>query len=115
MGDEYLWLMGEGELLDRLLKQATEDIETGDYVLTLGGTGFSTAEGTVILTVRNPANRNLGVGVILSGDIDEATALAGRLPHYSKYSYLGFTGGRPVVKGKWESGDSPLALELIRR
>jgi hypothetical protein len=115
MGEEHLWLMGEGNLAGWLLAQATEAIETGDGVLTLGGTDFLTAEGTAILTVRNPANRNLGVGVILSGNIDEATALAGRLPHYGKYSYLGFAGGMPVVKGKWESVESPLTLELTRR
>jgi hypothetical protein len=40
--------------------------------------------------------------------------LARKLPHYGKYSYLGFTGEEPTnsAKGQWPSVGSPLAADL---
>ena len=38
------------------------------------------------------------------------TAIARKIPHYSKYSYLVFEGATNVAKGTWEAGDSPLRV-----
>ena len=40
--------------------------------------------------------------------------LGRKLPHYGKYSYLGFEGDEPVntVKGQWPGADSPLRVDL---
>ena len=40
--------------------------------------------------------------------------LGRKLPHYGKYSYLGFEGEEPtnVIKGQWPASDSPLRVDL---
>ncbi|MGB5440970.1 MAG: M1 family peptidase, partial [Gammaproteobacteria bacterium] len=50
---------------------------------------------------------------------DEPAPLAGlgrKLPHYSGYSYLAFSGSGPdnVLKGKWPVLDSPLSVSLAK-
>ena len=39
-------------------------------------------------------------------------AIARKVPHYSKYGYLVFEGDRNVEKGSWETGASPLVVEI---
>jgi hypothetical protein len=81
----------------------------------VGDEDFATAGGTLVLTVRYPRNGSTGVGVVLSDDMGVGVGLAGRIPHYSKYSYLGFAGTSPVLKGTWEEDESPLYMELTGR
>jgi hypothetical protein len=40
--------------------------------------------------------------------------LARKLPHYGKYSYLGFAGQAPDnrIKGQWPAGDSAMSVWL---
>ena len=44
--------------------------------------------------------------LINTTDSEALVSLARRLPHYGKYSYLGFGKGRHVVKGVWEPASS---------
>lgn len=67
-----------------------------------------------VLTGRNPKNRDV-VLMFIASDKPEALAGLGRkLPHYHKYSYLGFEGSEPenVAKGRWPVIDSPLTAFL---
>jgi aminopeptidase N len=50
--------------------------------------------------------------LINSADPEALTALARKLPHYGKYSYLGFRSGQNVVKGVWEP-TSPRTVEKV--
>ena len=45
------------------------------------------------------------------------TAIKDKLPHYGKYSYLGFEGaaGDNIHKGQWPTDDSPLYVDLRRQ
>jgi peptidyl-prolyl cis-trans isomerase A (cyclophilin A) len=68
------------------------------------------------VVVRHPASAERAIGWIT---VDPAllAALAGlgrKLPHYGKYSYLGFAGAEPTnkVKGQWAATDSPLRVDL---
>jgi aminopeptidase N len=115
MGNRYVWLMGRGDLSDRLLAQVSDRVDFSDGTIKIAGQEFPAAGGTLIVTVRNPLDENLGVGILISDDVEAASLLAMRVPHYSKYSYLGFTGIDQVVKGTWEETQSPLFTELGRR
>lgn len=115
MATEHVWLMGRGDLSDRLLAEVPGVGETGDDPAGVGGGHSLPSGGTVIVTIRNPQAENLGVGIIVSDEADRGLSLATRIPHYSKYSYLRFSGGRPVVKSTWEEENSPLFAELERR
>jgi hypothetical protein len=78
------------------------------------GESMPLAGHTGVLTTRHPGNLEKAVGWIF---LDPPAALAGlgrKLPHYGKYSYLGFEGEEPtnVIKGQWRSLDSPLMVDL---
>jgi len=63
---------------------------------------------------RHPGNPAKAVGFIALGSAAAAPGLAGKLPHYGKYSYLVFEGEEPknTVKGEWSAEDSPLRIDL---
>ena len=78
------------------------------------GKSLSLEGHSTVLIARHPKNMEKAVGWITS---DPAAALPGlgrKLPHYGKYSYLGFEGEEPsnVVKGQWTATDSPLSVDL---
>ncbi len=50
--------------------------------------------------------------IIVSGDAASLPRVGQLLPHYGKYSYLVFKGGRNIGKGQWPVSDSLLRLEL---
>lgn len=50
--------------------------------------------------------------LINSAKPEALEALARKLPHYGKYSYLGFRDGRSVVKGVWQP-TSPVTLQEV--
>ncbi|MGD9598973.1 MAG: M28 family peptidase [Steroidobacteraceae bacterium] len=71
---------------------------------------------SVVFARRQPANVAKAVGFIAIGSAAAAPALAGKLPHYGKYSYLVFEGdeAKNVVKGEWSADESPLRVDLRR-
>ncbi len=69
---------------------------------------------TLIATFRHPANVEKAVGWIVAEPAAAIPGLGRKLPHYGKYSYLGFQGDEPanIIKGQWEQSDSPLRVDL---
>jgi hypothetical protein len=69
---------------------------------------------SVILTERHPENLEKAVGWIFGDPLSSMPGLGRKLPHYGKYSYLGFDGEEPVnvLKGQWSPSDSPLHVDL---
>jgi hypothetical protein len=76
---------------------------------TLGFAGHS-----LVVVARHPGDVSKAVGWIVVDPIEAATGLGRKLPHYGKYSYLGFAGNEPtnVLKGEWRATDSPLRVVL---
>jgi hypothetical protein len=50
------------------------------------------------------------IGVLLSPQAEQISAIWRKLPHYGKYSYLVFAGTQNVAKGSWPVGRSPLKV-----
>jgi len=78
------------------------------------GERMALAGHTLVLTARHPRNVEKAVGLLA---IDPPAAFPGlgrKLPHYGKYSYLGFEGDEPVnvLKGQWAGTDSPMRVRL---
>lgn len=71
----------------------------------------------VVLASRNPGNKNAAMLFIASDRADALPGLGRKLPHYHKYSYLGFEGDEPanIAKGRWPVLDSPMTLFLPDR
>ena len=69
---------------------------------------------SAILIKRHPGNESKAIGWIIVDPAKAFSGLSGKLPHYGKYSFLGFAGEEPanMVKGEWVVTDSPLRVDL---
>jgi len=93
------------------------DVNADQENVRIGRTVIPRKNHSVVLTARHPKSRDLSLTWVAS-DLPEALPGLGRkLPHYHKYSYLGFTGPEPtnVVKGRWRILDSPMTVFLPGR
>lgn len=66
----------------------------------------------VVLTARHPENMALAFTWVATERIEAVPGLGRKLPHYHKYSYLGFQGTEPtnIAKGRWPVLDSPMTV-----
>lgn len=90
------------------------DVNVDQTNVRIGRTVIQRRNHSVVLSARHPKNRDLSLTWAAS-DLPEALPGLGRkLPHYHKYSYLGFEGPEPsnVVKGRWPIIDSPMTVFL---
>jgi len=69
---------------------------------------------SLVLTARNPANKETAMMFIAADLPDALSGLSRKLPHYHKYSYLVFEGAEPanVAKGRWPVHDSPMTVHV---
>jgi len=68
-----------------------------------------TSSGACVAGRRYDTTLEKAIGFVAVGNAAAAPGLAGKLPHYGKYSYLVFEGDEPknTVKGEWSADDSP--------
>jgi hypothetical protein len=119
--DRAVWLVGRtNRLAPRFFGSAQAAVVPGLAVAADGiaadGQPVPFAGHITVVVARHPASAERAIGWIT---VDPAllAALPGlgrKLPHYGKYSYLGFEGGEPTnkVKGQWAASDSPLRVDL---
>jgi aminopeptidase N len=83
----------------------------------LGKTDVPRENHTVVITARHPENRDLVITWIATDSARALPGLGRKLPHYHKYSYLGFEGDEPanMAKGRWPVLDSPMTVFLDGR
>jgi Zn-dependent M28 family amino/carboxypeptidase len=69
---------------------------------------------TLVLIARHPQNVEKAVGFLAVDPIAAFPGLGRKLPHYGKYSYLGFEGTEPanIIRGQWQQSDSPLRVDV---
>jgi hypothetical protein len=111
--DRAVWLLGRGNRLAALFaKQDGLSIGLGD-VSALGEKAPLEAH-SFVFVARHPGNAAKAVGWIFGEPLAALPGLGRKLPHYGKYSYLGFEGTEPVnvLKGQWPESDSPLRADL---
>ncbi len=74
-----------------------------------------TQPSAVLFAVTRRSDQPGGIAALLAplspGAADRA---ATKIPHYGRYSYLAFSGGRNRIKGTWEIEDSPLIVRWDR-
>jgi aminopeptidase N len=115
LAGEHVWLLGRGNMVDRLMSLKGDQIKPTEAGVALAGQEFALAGNTVVCAIRSPEEETLGIGLVLSEDTGSLLSLASRIPHYSKYSYLGFAGSRPELRGVWEERRSPLTVDFRER
>ena len=118
--DRAVWLLGRA---NRLAPRyfgggAVAGLEVDDEGVVIEGARVPFAGHATVAVARHPASAGRAIGWI-TADPAQLAALPGlgrKLPHYGKYSYLGFEGSEPtnVLKGQWAASDSPLRVDLRR-
>lgn len=112
--DRSVWLLGRTNRLASAALAHEARFVAGDATWTFAGEALPLADHSGVVVVRHPANPAKAVGWV---SIEPRAAFAGfarKLPHYGRYSYLGFEGDEPVntVKGEWAPLDSPMRVDL---
>jgi hypothetical protein len=110
------WLFGrQNRLAARLF---TSDPPPGFDVeadaLRAGSDRVPFAGHSAVVVRRHPRDPSKALGWIVVDPLAAAPGVARKLPHYGKYSYLGFEGTEPVnhAKGEWPITDSPLQVRF---
>ena len=114
--DRAVWLLGWQNRFRSQLNAALEAydfVASDDHVRIAGTTLFAQSHSLVVLG-RQPQAPDQALGWLAA---DSAAALPGlgrKLPHYGRYSYLGFSGTAPdnVLKGQWPVVNSPLSVRV---
>jgi len=115
MPETAAWILGwsnrfAAEVAGRLAEQGVALDGDG---LRLGGETTPRGDRSVVLVARSVADPAEAIGWVAAAPVAAVPGLARKLPHYTRYSYLVFTGDEPenVAKGMWE----PLASPLVRK
>jgi aminopeptidase N len=114
--DRAVWLFGAG---NKFAPVVAEALKTNGASLDTAGlrTANATYEGagrSLVAVARHPLNPDSVVIYVSASSEAAADALARKLPHYGKYSWLVFAGDEATneATGEWPVGDTPLARDL---
>ena len=114
--DRAVWVLGVGNKFTPVVAEALKT-----YGASLDASGLRTAnamhEGvgrSLVAVARHPHNPASVVIQVAASSEAAANALARKLPHYGKYSWLVFAGDEATneAKGEWPIGDTPLVRNL---
>ena len=114
--DRAIWLFGRENIHRAVVAQgitkynaalSNGNFRVGEKSLALGGN-------SVVISVKNPRDPARVVVLLSADQVSALPGLGRKLPHYGKYSYLGFVGDEPAnhLKGEWQVEDSPMSAKL---
>jgi hypothetical protein len=110
------WVLGwdnrfAAEIAGRL---ADQGVVVGDVDVVVASDSLPRAEHSVVMVARSTGDPEAAVGWVAGAPEAAIPGLARKLPHYTRYSYLGFRGPEPdnVAKGMWQPLSSPLVRNL---
>lgn len=111
--DRGVWLVGRTNRHASLFA-GQEGLALGSSELTALGEKAAFAGHTFAFVTRHPGDPGKAVGWLFGEPLAALPGLGRKLPHYGKYSYVGFDGTEPVnvLKGQWPESDSPLRADL---
>ena len=112
--DRAVWVLGARNPWRRILQPELQRHGAGlaGEKADFGAVEIPRGDHSFVYVVRHPDNEELAVGWIGTPVSAAIPGLARKLPHYGKYSYLGFQGEAPdnVAKGRWPTTGSPLSV-----
>ena len=112
--DRSVWLWGWDNRWRAEFEAASAeyDITVNAESVQIDHAVLSRAAHTVVLTARHPHQAQHTLAWIATEQAAALPGLGRKLPHYGKYSYLGFTGDEPsnVAKGQWPVVQSPMSV-----
>ena len=111
-----VWVLGwsnalAGEIARRVTEQGAE---VGAEVVQLPTGELPRAGHSMVLVSRAPSDPAAALGWVTADPAAAIPNLARKLPHYTRYSYLGFKGAdaENIAKGMWRPLSSPLVRNL---
>ena len=114
--DRAVWLFGWDNRFRPQLEAALQayDFAAERASVRIAGTTLTPQTHSLAVLARQPHAPDQALGWLAA---DTAAALPGlgrKLPHYGRYSYLGFTGTAPdnVLKGQWPVVNSPMSVRV---
>ena len=109
-----VWLLGRTNRFASAVFGRQQGVKLAADAVDLDGEKMAFAGHTMVVVTRHPATLEKAVGWIVADPAAAMPGLGRKLPHYGKYSYLGFEGDEPVntIKGQWQQSDSPLRADL---
>ena len=69
---------------------------------------FSDSQDALFLVLPNPGDKDRAAGYFLPLSPEAAERVAGKIPHYGRYSFLAFAAGKNQIKRTWEPQGSSL-------
>jgi hypothetical protein len=114
--DRAVWLFGWKNRFRPIFNNALSDY---DYAKKESGVSIEDTEmkrdrHSVVIMGRHPSNSAHALAWLATDNVAAMPGLGRKLPHYNKYSYLGFTGDEPdnVFKGQWPVVNSPMSIAI---
>ncbi|QBQ55070.1 M20/M25/M40 family metallo-hydrolase [Nitrosococcus wardiae] len=115
--DRAVWLFGWENRFRSQLNEALTDYayKAEANRLRLEESELHRKQHSAVVVARHRENPDHALAWVATDQMAAMPGLARKLPHYGKYSYLGFTGTEPenVVKGQWPVVNSPLSVLLV--
>ncbi|HEY9115032.1 MAG TPA: M20/M25/M40 family metallo-hydrolase, partial [Bacteroidales bacterium] len=110
--DRTVWVIGFENKFAQLINDALTNYQSsilGDSVI-YENKATAKKNHSFVFTIFNEMNNEFNKAFIAIDNTQATEGLIRKLPHYGKYSYLGFEGDEPVnvVKGEWPVYNSPL-------
>ncbi len=115
--DRAVWVLGADNKFAPVVADALKSYGASLDAsgLRVDGTMHAAAGRSLVAAVRHPKNPDSAVIYVAASSEAAADALARKLPHYGKYSWLVFTGEEATneATGEWPVGDTPLVRNLV--
>jgi aminopeptidase N len=112
--DRAVWLFGWENSFRPMMKNALTDYDFADKKNTvyIESTEMRRDQHSIVVMARHPSNSAHALAWLATDNVSAMPGLGRKLPHYNKYSYLGFTGDEPtnVFKGQWPVVNSPMSI-----
>ena len=114
--NEPIWLFGwENTHRDALTRAlAGQDVSIDGHMVRIGSETAVRDSECIVLTARRLSTTGPPIGWIGCDRLQTIGALARKLPHYGRYSFLSFVGDDALntLKGRWRVTNSPLMVRL---
>ncbi|MEX1311797.1 MAG: M20/M25/M40 family metallo-hydrolase, partial [Candidatus Sulfomarinibacteraceae bacterium] len=111
-----VWILGwDNAFADEVSRRvADQNTELTDASVVLPTDELPRAGHSLVLVSRAADDDASALGLVAADPVAAIPGLARKLPHYTRYSYLGFKGSEPenVAKGMWRPLSSPLVRNL---
>ncbi len=114
--DTPTWVLGWDnrfgpEIARRL---ADQGVSLGSDSVELVQDRFPRSDHSLVVVARTAGDPSAAVSWVAASPIEAISGLARKLPHYTRYSFLGFRGPEPenTAKGMWQPLSSPLVRNL---